>query len=259
MKRMRPYVLYVAALLAVDAISSVSSFQQARGMRPDVELVAVSVSPQIHVRVGAKDGRQDPVSASQSRLFRRCPPPAPRRHAVALSMSSAPAPTAGIVRPTSHSAYDKKDNHEYIGTKYLSGNPVMDKIDQIEREMSKNQAEAHEMIEALRNDLKIQRILRHESQHAMDRLTEIKTDMVMRLNQMKEHFEDDRRSLVRESNRQLALRDERIEAYEKELGSVSCLVKRLLSVLMSKFLGLGERLTRRFAREKAAATHALLE
>ena len=135
----------------------------------------------------------------------------------------------------------------------------MDKIDQIEREMSKNQAEAHEMIEALRNDLKIQRILRHESQHAMDRLTEIKTDMVMRLNQMKEHFEDDRRSLVRESNRQLALRDERIEAYEKDLGSVSFLVKRLVSVLMSKFLGLGERLTRRFAREKAAATHALLE
>lgn len=228
-------------------------------LRPDVESVAVSVSPQIHVRVGAKDGRKDAMSASQSRLFRRCPPPAPRRYAVALSMSSAPAPTDGIVRPTSHRAYDKKGNHEYIGTKYLSGNPVMDKIDQIEREMSKNQAEAHEMIEALRNDLKIQKILRHESQHAMDRLTEIKTDMVMKLNQMKEHFEDDRRSLVRESNRQLVLRDEKIEAYEKELGSVKCLVKRMFDVLMSKFLGLGERLTRRFAREKAAATHALLE
>ena len=135
----------------------------------------------------------------------------------------------------------------------------MDKIDQIERDMSKNQAEAHEMIEALRNDLKIQKLLRHESEVAMDRLTEIKTDMVMRLNQMREHYDDDRRVLVRESNRQLSLRDEKIGAYEKELGSVRCLVKRLVGVLMSKFLRLGQRLTKRLAKEKAAATHALFE
>lgn len=225
-------------------------------MRPGLEWV--SVSPQIHVG-GTNDGRQHAVSASQSKLFRHPSPFAPSRRGVALSMSPAPTPTGGIVRPSSHSAHDKKDNHDYIGTKYLSGNPVMDKIDQIERDMSKNQAEAHEMIEAIRKDLKIQRLLRHDSEVAMDRLTEIKTDMVMRLNQMKEHYEDDRRALVRESNRQLVLRDEKIEAYGKELGSVRCLAKRLVSVLMSKFLRLGEKLTRHFAREKAAATHALLE
>ena len=254
-------------VVALLAIPNVASFQHLQPQRirdiPAVE--AASVSPQLHFAEGSpmhtsSHGPYESISALHSRLFRR-QPSRPSRNLVTLSMSSAPAATAGIVHPSSHSAYDKKENdkHEYIGTKYLSGNPVMDKIDQIERDMSKNQAEAHEMIEALRNDLKIQRILRHESEMAMDRLAEIKTDMVMRLNQMREHYEDDRRALIRESNRQLALRDEKIEAYEKELGSLRCLAKRLVGVLMSKFLRLGERLTRRFAKEKAAATHALLE
>ena len=254
-------------VVALLAIPNVASFQHQQPQRirdiPAVE--AASVSPQLHFAEGSpmhtsSHGPNEPISASHSRLFRR-QPSRPSRNLVTLSMSSAPAATSGIVHPSSHSAYDKKENdkHEYIGTKYLSGNPVMDKIDQIERDMSKNQAEAHEMIEALRNDLKIQRILRHESEMAMDRLAEIKTDMVMRLNQMREHYEDDRRALIREGNRQLALRDEKIEAYEKELGSLRCLAKRLVGVLMSKFLRLGERLTRRFAKEKAAATHALLE
>ena len=252
------------SVVALLIIPDVASFQyqqpQRAGDVPAVETASVSSQ---HVAQGSlvnipSHGPNKSISASLSRLFRRqpCRPPC---SLVTLSMSSAPASTAGIVHPSSHSAYDNKDKHEYIGTKYLSGNPVMDKIDQIERDMSKNQAEAHEMIEALRNDLKIQRILRHESEMAMDRLAEIKTDMVMRLNQMREHYEDDRRALVRESNRQLALRDEKLEAYEKELGSLRCLAKRLVSVLMSKFLRLGERLTRRFAKEKAAATHALLE
>ena len=256
-------------VVAVFAVPNVASFQyqqpqRARGDIPS-RVETLSVSPQLHVAEGSlmhisSHRPHHSVSAAQSRLFRRRLSRT-SRHLVTLSVSSASAPTAGIVHPSSHSAYDKKgnDKHEYIGTKYLSGNPVMDKIDQIERDMSKNQAEAHEMIEALRNDLKIQRILRHESEMAMDRLAEIKTDMVMRLNQMREHYEDDRRALVRESNRQLVVRDEKIEAYENELGSVRCLVKRLVGVLVSKFLRLGERLTRRFAKEKAAATHALLE
>ena len=257
-------------VVALLAIPNVASFQHQQPQRardiPAVKMVSVS-TPQLLFAEGrlmntSSHGPNESISASHSRLFRR-QPSRPSRNLVTLSMSSAPSATAGIVHPSSHSAYDKKENdkHEYIGTKYLlvSGNPVMDKIDQIERDMRKNQAEAHEMIEALRNDLKIQRILRHESEMAMDRLAEIKTDMVMRLNQMREHYEDDRRALIRESNRQLAVRDEKIEAYEKELGSLRCLAKRLVSVLMSKFLLLGERLTRRFAKEKAAATHALLE
>ena len=256
-------VCVVALLIIPDVASFQCQQSQRAGDVPAVE--TVSVSPQLHVAEGSlmhisSHGQHHLVSAAQSRLFRR-QPARTSRHLVTLSMSSASAATASIVHPSSHSAYDNKENdkHEYIGTKYLSGNPVMEKIDQIERDMSKNQAEAHEMIEALRNDLKIQRILRHESEMAMDRLKEIKTDMVMRLNQMREYYEDDRRALIRESNRQLALRDEKVEAYEKELGSLRCLAKRLVSVLISKFLGLGEKLTRRFANEKAAATHALLE
>lgn len=256
-------------VVALLAIPNVASFQHQQPQRirdiPAVEAAsAKSVSPQLHFAQGSPLHTSShgpwPIFASHSSLFHR-QPSRPSRNLVALSMSSARAATSGIVHPSSHSAYDKKENdkHEYIGTKYLSGNPVMDKIDQIERDMSKNQAEAHEMIEALRNDLKIQRILRHESEMAMDRLAEIKTDMVMRLNQMREHYEDDRRALIRESNRQLALRDEKIDAYEAELGSMRCLAKRLVGALMSKFLQLGERLTRRFAKEKAATTHALLE
>jgi len=156
---------------------------------------------------------------------------------------------------TSSGISNKKNNHEMIGTPYLSGNPVMDKIDQLERDMTKQQREAHEMIELLRSDIKVQRLLRHESHAAMDRLHEIKTDMVMKLDQMKEYYEGDRKRLLRESARQIEQRDDKIRMYESELGSARKLLKKLLMLLIGRVLRIGERLTGRFAREKANAAH----